>query len=310
MHLLIIAVGAAGSYTVTVDQADPDFPANALQTVGTNPAPAVVTAGQVLDTVDFGYIIAGPGILLEKDPATQTVLVGSDVTFTITVTNIGNVDLTGVVVADPLAPVCDSAIGALARGASMSYDCTVLAVAADFTNSATATGTPPIGPDVDSTDTADVDVVDPAITITKDPASQTILTGTDATFSITVTNTGDVDLTNVVVTDPLASGCDNLIGSLAVAGFVTYSCDATAVTASFTNTATVNADGPLGALPPASDTADVVVEEATLAGRVWLDLNGDGAQDVGEPGAGGVPVVLLDGTLSIVASTLTDGNGE
>ena len=303
-------LAVAGSYTVTVNEADPDFPANALQTVGTNPAPAVVTAGQVLDTVDFGYIIAGPGILLEKDPATQTVLVGSDVTFTITVTNIGNVDLSGVVVADGLVPACDSTIGALARGASASYICVAPAVPADFTNSATATGTPPIGPDVESTDTALVDVIDPQITLTKDPASQTILTGTDATFSITVANTGDVDLTNVIVTDPLVAACDNAIGLLPAAGSVTYSCDAVAVPADFTNTATVNADGPLGPLPPVSDTADVIVEEASLAGRVWLDLNGNAAQEAGEPGAGGVPVVLLDGSLAVVASTTTDGNGD
>ncbi len=181
---------------------------------------------------------------------------------------------------------------------------------ADFTNPATVTGTPSIGPDIDSTDTAAVDVVDPQITLTKDPATQTILTGTDATFSITAINTGDVDLTNVVVTDPLVPACGNAIGLLPVAGSVTYSCDAVALPADFTNTATVNADGPIGPLPPVSDTADVIVEEATLAGRVWLDLNVDGVQDPRESGAGGVPVVLLDGSLAVVASTDTDGNGD
>ncbi|NNC74963.1 MAG: DUF11 domain-containing protein, partial [Acidimicrobiia bacterium] len=191
-----------------------------------------------------------------------------------------------------------------------SYDCTVTGVVADFTNSATATGTPPIGADVTSTDTAIVDVVDPSITITKDPATQTILTGTNATFSITVTNTGDVDLSNVAVADPLVPACDNSIGLLVVGGSVTYPCEATAVALGFTNLAIVGAVGPLGALPPSGDTADVIVLEATLAGRVWLDLNGDAAQDVGEPGAGGVSVDLLDGSLVVVGSTVTDGNGD
>jgi uncharacterized repeat protein (TIGR01451 family) len=299
----------AGSYTVTVDELDGDLPANALQTVGLNPAPAVITAGQVLDTVDFGYIIAGPGLLLEKDPATQAVLLGSDITFTITVTNIGNVDLTGVAIVDALVPACDSVIGALPRGASTSYTCVSPAAAADFTNSATATGTPPIGADVSSTDTASVDVVDPGISITKDPATQTILTGTDATFSITVVNTGDVALSNVVVTDPLVPACDAAIGGLAAGASVTYSCDAAAVVASLTNTATVTADGPLGPLTPVSNSADVVVEEATLAGRVWLDNDGDGLQDTGEPGAGGVTVDLLDSGFAVVASIVTGGDG-
>ncbi|NNL70140.1 MAG: DUF11 domain-containing protein [Acidimicrobiia bacterium] len=299
---------AAGSYTVAVDELDPDFPPAALQTVGTNPQPASITSGEVLDTVDFGYIIAGPGILLEKDPAAQTVLAGSDVDFTITVTNIGNVDLSGVAVTDTLVPACDSLVGDLARGASVSYGCTAASVGADFTNSATASGTPPIGPDVESTDTADVDVVSPAVTIAKDPDSQMVLTGTAATFTITVANAGDVALTNVAVTDPLAPDCDNPIGTLPVSASVTYSCTVIA-TVDFVNTATVDADGPLGPLAPVSDTAAVFVDEASLEGRVWLDLNGDAGQDAGEPGAGGVPVDLLDSSSLVVASTVTDGSG-
>ncbi|MGI9648781.1 MAG: SdrD B-like domain-containing protein [Acidimicrobiia bacterium] len=300
----------AGSYTVTVDEADPDFPASALLTVGANPAPASIAAGETLTTVDFGYIIAGPGILLEKDPASQTVLTGSDVDFSITVTNVGNVALTGVTVVDPLVPDCDLSPTVLAPGATTSYTCTAAAVGADFTNTATATGTPPIGPDVTSVDTASVDVVDPAITISKDPASQTILSGSDAVFTITVTNTGDVDLTNVVVTDPLASACGNALGLVPAGGFATYSCTDPAVGANYTNVATVNADGPLGALTPVSDTADVVIDEATIAGRVWLDVDGDGIADPGEPGAGGVPVVLLDSGAAVVATATTDSNGD
>jgi beta-glucanase (GH16 family) len=51
-------------------------------------------------------------------------------------------------------------------------------------------------------------------------------------------------------------------------------------------------------------------EEGSIAGRVWSDDDGDGAQGAGEPGLGGVVVDLLDSASSAVESTTTDGNGE
>ena len=67
-------------------------------------------------------------------------------------TNTGDVTLTNVAVVDVLAPGCartSAQLGAnatLAAGGSFSYECTLANVTADFTNSATATGTPPVGP--------------------------------------------------------------------------------------------------------------------------------------------------------------------
>ena len=47
---------------------------------------------------------------------------------------------------------------------------------------------------VGDSDTAGVDVIAPSIEIDKTPDLQTILSGDDATFTITVTNTGDAPL--------------------------------------------------------------------------------------------------------------------
>ena len=47
-----------------------------------------------------------------------------------------------------------------------------------------------------------------------------------------------------------------------------------------------------------SDTATVTVdylEPGNITGTTWLDVDGDGVQDIGEPGIGGVTVYLLDG---------------
>jgi uncharacterized repeat protein (TIGR01451 family) len=48
--------------------------------------------------------------------------------------------------------------------------------------------------------------------------------GTLVPFEITVTNTGDAGLTNVLVTDPLLPGCNRTIGSLAVGASTSYTC--------------------------------------------------------------------------------------
>jgi len=47
----------------------------------------------------------------------------------------------------------------------------------------------------------------------------------------------------------------------------------------------------------------------TIEDAVWLDSDGDGTQDIGESGISGVTVDLLDDSLNVIASTMTDGDG-
>ena len=90
-------------------------------------------------------------------------------------------------------------------------------------------------------DTAGVTVVQPvthpAIAIAKNPNSQTVTKGGTATFTITVTNTGDVALTNVVVTDVLSPNCNRNVGTLNPGQSVTYTCTKPNVQSDFTNIA-------------------------------------------------------------------------
>ena len=53
-----------------------------------------------------------------------------DVPFEIVVTNTGDEDLVNVQVTDAEVPACDNTIGALAAGASVTYECTALNVTA------------------------------------------------------------------------------------------------------------------------------------------------------------------------------------
>ncbi|MEN3340634.1 MAG: hypothetical protein V7644_38 [Actinomycetota bacterium] len=200
-----------------------------------------------------------PSIAIVKSPDDKVVRDGDTVTFTIKVTNTGDADLTNVTVTDPLTPSCAKLIGSLAKGADTSYTCTTDALHVSFTNLATVTGTPPLGPDVTASDTAPVTVIHPAITIDKSPDGQSVTSGGTVTFTIKVTNTGDVDLTNVTVVDLLTPSCNKLIGSLLQGASTTYTCTTDALTASFTNLATVTGTPPVGSDVTASDTAPVTV---------------------------------------------------
>src|SRR5262249_30523900 len=93
----------------------------------------------------------------------------------------------------------------------------------------------------------------------KGPKTQTVASGGTATFTITVTNTGGVELTNVTVTDPMAPDCNRSLGTLAVGASTSYTCTLANVTASLTNVAIVTATPPSGPNVTSSDTAPVTV---------------------------------------------------
>ncbi len=69
------------------------------------------------------------------------------------------------------------------------------------------------------------------------PDSRNYPAGSTVPFEIAVTNTGNVTLTNVVVTDQLVADCVRTIGTLPAGQTVTFTCNASPVLAGFTNTA-------------------------------------------------------------------------
>ncbi|MFC7356938.1 gliding motility-associated C-terminal domain-containing protein, partial [Jejudonia soesokkakensis] len=161
--------------------------------------------------------------------------VGDTIAYTFTVTNEGNVDLSNVTVTDPLleapnpvvtiaGPTGDDGDGILQPTETWVYTADYAITQADInagmvTNQATATGTPPTGDDVTdlsgatidddlSTDTEICQTADIAIVKTSeyDPIVNGECTsdvGDTIAYTFTVTNEGNVDLSNVTVTDPL-----------------------------------------------------------------------------------------------------------
>ena len=112
-------------------------------------------------------------------------------------------------------------------------------------------------------------VPSPGIAIVKNPKSQTVPVGGTATFSITVTNTGNTVLTDVTVTDPLSPGCNRTkadipaLASMAPGATVTYTCTRPNVRANFNNVATATGTPPSGSNVTATDTAPVKTKALT-----------------------------------------------
>jgi uncharacterized repeat protein (TIGR01451 family) len=104
----------------------------------------------------------------------------------------------------------------------------------------------------------------PAISITIDPASQTVdsarstasarNTAGTASFTIKIKNTGNVKLTSVRVTDLLAPDCARSVGSLVAGGSSSYACTRAHVTRSFTNVAIVTGHDSSAKVKTVSDT--------------------------------------------------------
>ncbi|WP_431219469.1 DUF7507 domain-containing protein [Leifsonia xyli] len=215
------SVVATGTYRLTQADLDAGHVANAATSTGTPPSgPPTTTPPSQTDTP----LAAAPAIDLVKTADVSAVelrtVPGDTVTYRFTATNTGNVTLTGVTIADPLPGL--SALtytwpgtpGTLLPGQSVSATATYQLTQADIDagrvdNTATTTGTPPTGPAVTDSDSATVPLTaSPALSLAK--AADASQVGTPAMVGDTVeylfsaTNTGNVTLTGVSITDPLA----------------------------------------------------------------------------------------------------------
>jgi uncharacterized repeat protein (TIGR01451 family) len=249
-----LAAGASSSYTCTAI-AGADGVTNVAVATGESRNESTLTAEATAT-----YKVIHPAILLVKNTTTPIVVNGTNASFSVTVTNTGDVALTAITVSDALAPGCAQVIESLAVGASQTINCTVAATAS-FTNTASVSGKPSVGPNVTSSDTEPVTVINPSINIAKTTATPSVTSGGTATFSITVTNTGDTALSNVTVTDPTTPSCARSIGNLGAGASVTYTCTTDVLTASFTNVATVTGKPVVG--PDVSKSAEAGVTVVT-----------------------------------------------
>lgn len=214
------------TYTVTQEDLDNGEVFNEANTTGT-PPPVIdpedpenpVERDPVTDE-DTETVVGSqnPGLTLEKtSDAEEVTQAGDQITYTLTVTNTGNVTLEDVTVYDEmLGGDLDVSPSTLLPGETGTVTGTYTVTQADIDNLAsidniaTATGTPP-GNDPDDPENPETPPVeedvpvkkDPAITLVKQADKEVLVEGETVTYTFTATNTGNLTLSNVNITDIL-----------------------------------------------------------------------------------------------------------
>lgn len=246
-----LVVGESTTYTCTLDATTAGFTNTAsVLAWGDEGGPAVSAS----DSSDV--MVINPSIAIAKSVDVPVLRGGGPVTFTITVTNDGDSPLASVTVVDEATPACDRLIGDLAADESVTYTCTV-ELTESLTNVANVIGVPPAGDAVGATDDAAVIVRHPSIEILKSVADNTVEPGDVVVFTLTVSNNGDDDLVDVIVTDEATPTCDAEVGDLAPGESVTYDCEAAGVISAFTNVATAVGSPSIGPDVTSTDSVDV-----------------------------------------------------
>ncbi|MCG8326227.1 MAG: T9SS type A sorting domain-containing protein [Chitinophagales bacterium] len=200
-------------YTLTLTQTTVNI-ANDMGTVFyVDPSGNELEIGDVGNTDQVTVNVITPEVAIDITPANQDVIYGDDATFTVTVTNTGDVDLENVTVVDSEGNAdCEMTITSLAVGASQSFTCTLPAITQNVTIDfdVTAGGLGSAGNalcSVTAEATAIVTVVpliDLELAKSVTPSAQNV--GEDVTFTIEVTNQGPAPATGVSVGDLLPSG--------------------------------------------------------------------------------------------------------
>ena len=236
-------------------------------------------------------ISQSPAIGLTKTASSGSHAVGSTVTYSFVVTNTGNVTLHGILITDPLVGL--SAITGyattLAPGISTTGTATYVVTQADVdrgsvSNLATATGVSPSGTSVTATGVATVTITqNPLIALAKAGAlHMNVVAPTDRadvgdtiTYAFTVTNTGNVTLTNVTVTDPKVAVAGGSIVSLApgASNNTTFTATYTLTQADIDagkvdNVATVTGTKPGGGTATGTGGTTVTITQNPLVGLV------------------------------------------
>ncbi|ABD56490.1 beta strand repeat-containing protein [Jannaschia sp. CCS1] len=270
-----------GTYTVTQPDLDAGEVLNsALASTSFGAIPTIYNSATDSETAPAATT---PGISFDKRVTSAPITaVGQDITYEFEVINTGNQTLTDVTVTDPLLPGLSCTVASLAPNDNLVCSETYTVTQADIdtgsvVNTASATGTTPSGAGVTENDqqiTA-MPAANPQMTLGKS-ASPTPFgpIGSDIIYTFTVTNTGNVTLRDIVVTDAIDLGFSCTVPDLAplesnssctlVYQVTQENVDA----ASFTNVGSVSATPPSGV--PFSQTGGTTTPGPTPAPALEL----------------------------------------
>jgi hypothetical protein len=216
-------------------------------------------------------------------PTGPFVLVGSTVTWTYLVTNIGNSQLTAVAVTDDkgVAVACPKTV--LQAAESMTCTASGVAVAGQYANVGTATGKPPVGANVTWSDPSHYFGAVPKIAIEKLingddadlPPGPTLRTGNAILWTYVVTNTGNVQLTAVAVSDDKGVAVTCPKATLVPGESMTCTGSGVAVRGQYVNVGTATGTPPVGPVVTASDPSHYVGQTPAIG--IVKSTNGEDA---------------------------------
>ena len=205
-------VTCTATYTTTQADVDRGFITNTGIATGAGPL------AQTLIAEDSATVttLQSPAVTLSKssDPSSFSAP-GTTITYGYHVTNTGNVTLNPVIVSDPMSSLsaisCPTASLAPAEDEICTATYTTTQADVDrgsVTNTGTATGTPPAGPIVTDESTLTVPATQTAaLTVSKSATPTTVTAaGEVVTYTFHVTNTGNVTVTGLAVTEGSFSG--------------------------------------------------------------------------------------------------------
>ena len=312
-QIVTTTTGADGEYSFTVDPGTysvevegPDGTFFSPQDQGNNDAddsdvddagqtgPITVESGEVNNTIDAGLIDEAPAIGLVKkvtavDASGDGVLnaAGEVIEYTLTVTNEGNIALDNVTIKDPLTGL-DQNIGTLGVGQSQAITTSYTLKQSDLDTNGGGDG------DIDNIATADSDQTDPVdddaeVPVELNPGlefDKSVVTpdrdngddrannpGDVIVYSLAVTNTGNVTLTNVTVVDPLTNTSE-IIPSIAPGATETVTAEYTVTQADLDGAGNAGQDFDIDNVATAdSDQTDPVDDDAEVPlGDPELDI--------------------------------------
>jgi uncharacterized repeat protein (TIGR01451 family) len=238
------------------------------------PAAIFNHVGQTADETQIVYrTLAFPGIAVQKltngqdadTPPGPTIPTGASVTWSYRITNTGNVTLDPVRLIDDREGQVPCEPGALAPGQASQCQLERTAIAGLYANVATAIGTPPDGlEDVGAEDPSHYFGAAPELELRKrtndlyapELPGPYILVGEPVTWSYTVTNTGNITLTQVTLIDDPAGEVDCPLETLASGERMQCELIGIAALGPYTNTAIVRGTPPGG-------LADVLAEDSS-----------------------------------------------
>ncbi|WP_223787545.1 beta strand repeat-containing protein [Marinicella meishanensis] len=298
-----------GTYVVTAA----DVTNGSITNTGTGDSDETPPANDVLVTP----VVGSPALIVSKaltgnadEDGSSTITENDTLTFTITTTNTGNIPLNNVSTSDPMITPNTINCGTVAVGGTCVLVGTYVVTAADILNGSinnTGTGNSnETGPETDTLVTPVVgnpglDVVKTLTNNADEDGSGTISLNDTLTYTVVATNTGNITLNNVTVTDTLITPNNTTCVTLAPAAtcsltgtYVVQQADVNA--GQISNTGTADSDE----TPPVQDTINT-----PLSTNPALSIDKSLTSNADEDGSG---TVTINDTLTFTIVATNVGN--